>query len=225
MNILLVEDDERIVEFLVRGLVAEGFSIQVARDGAVGLQMASKQAWDAIVLDLMLPILDGREICQTLRKAKINTPILMLTALETTQDIVRGLRMGANDYMTKPFAFDELVARLGVLTPSSGFEDSSANDILEVGDIRFDRDSLEVSKDNVPVTLTSLEYALLEFLMVEAGKVVSRARILQNVWGSNEDPLTNVVDVYIKRLRTKLDGADNDSLIKTVRGRGYRLDK
>lgn len=225
MNILLVEDDDRIVEFLVRGLIAEGFSIQVARDGAAGLQMASKQSWDAIILDLMLPILDGREICQTLRKAKINTPILMLTALETTQDIVHGLRMGANDYMTKPFAFDELVARLGVLTPSSGFTNADSADVLEIGDIRFDRDSLEVLKAGEPVTLTSLEYALLEFLMVEAGKVVSRARIIQNVWGSSEDPMTNVVDVYIKRLRAKLHGANEESPIKTVRGRGYRFDK
>lgn len=225
MKILLVEDDDRIVEFLVRGLVAEGFSVQVARDGATGLQMASKQEWDAIILDLMLPILDGREICQSLRKAKISTPILMLTALETTEDIVRGLRMGANDYMTKPFAFDELVARLSVLAPGVGFNNAESGSFLEVGDIRFDRDSLEVTKAGVPISFTSLEYALLEFLMVEAGKVVSRVRILQNVWGSNEDPLTNVVDVYIRRLRTKLSGADGESPIKTIRGRGYRFDK
>lgn len=225
MKLLLVEDDDRIVEFLVKGLVAEGFSVQVARDGAAGLEMASKGEWDAIVLDLMLPILDGREICQTLRKARINTPILMLTALETTEDVVRGLRMGANDYMTKPFAFDELVARLEVLVPSTGFDDPNDDNLLEVGDIRFDRDALQVTKAGTVIDLTSLEYALLEFLMVEAGKVVSRVRILQNVWGSNEDPLTNVVDVYIRRLRTKLDDSAEDSRIKTVRGRGYRLDK
>lgn len=224
MKVLLIEDDERIVEFLVKGLVAEGFSLQVAQDGAVGLQMASKLEWDAIILDLMLPILDGREICQTLRKAKINTPILMLTALETTEEVVRGLRMGANDYMTKPFAFDELVARLELLAAGSGYNTPDNENVLEIGDIRFDRDSLEVTKAGEMVTLTSLEYALLEFLMVEAGKVVSRVRILQNVWGSNEDPLTNVVDVYIRRLRAKLDGTEEDSRIKTIRGRGYRFD-
>ena len=225
MKLLLVEDDDRIVEFLVKGLMAEGFHVQVARDGASGLGMASKEHWDAIILDLMLPILDGREICQTLRKAKINTPILMLTALETTEDVVRGLRMGANDYMTKPFAFDELVARLEILAPNTGFDDTDDKKILEVGDICFDRDALEVTKAGNPVDMTSLEYALLEFLMVEAGKVVSRVRILQNVWGSHEDPLTNVVDVYIRRLRTKLDDSPEESRIKTIRGRGYRFDK
>lgn len=225
MKLLIIEDDDRIVEFLVKGLVAEGFAVQVARDGAEGLDMASKGDWDAIVLDLMLPILDGREICQTLRKAKIQTPILMLTALETTEDVVRGLRMGANDYMTKPFAFDELVARLEVLAPNSGFDSPDDTNVLEIGDVRFDRDALEVTKDGQLIDFTSLEYALLEFLMVEAGKVVSRVRILQNVWGSHEDPLTNVVDVYIRRLRTKLDGDDDESRIKTIRGRGYRFEK
>ena len=149
----------------------------------------------------------------------------MLTALETTEDVVRGLRMGANDYMTKPFAFDELVARLEVLAPNSGFDSPDDTNVLEIGDVRFDRDALEVTKDGQLIDFTSLEYALLEFLMVEAGKVVSRVRILQNVWGSHEDPLTNVVDVYIRRLRTKLDGDDDESRIKTIRGRGYRFEK
>lgn len=225
MKVLLVEDDERIVDFLVRGLKGEGYSIQVAKDGSVGLAMASHGEWDVIILDLMLPIMDGREVCQTLRRAKNNTPILMLTALETTDDVVRGLRMGANDYMTKPFAFDELVARLQVLARSGHRPITEDTNVLEIGDIRFDRNALEVTKAGKHIDLTALEYALLEFLMVEAGKVVSRVRILQNVWGSQDDPLTNVVDVYIRRLRTKVFGTDDHCPIKTIRGRGYRFDR
>jgi len=225
MKILLIEDDERIVEFLVRGLTSEGFAVQVAYDGAKGLEMASQGDWDIIILDLMLPTMDGREVCQTLRKARVTTPIIMLTALETTEDVVRGLRMGANDYMTKPFAFDELVARLKTLIKPTQNDSFKSDNVIEIGDIRFDREALEVTKAGVPVELTSLEYALLEFLMVETGKVVSRVRILQNVWGSQEDPLTNVVDVYIRRLRTKLDGDEDSSRIKTIRGRGYRFEK
>ena len=225
MNILLIEDDERIVDFLVRGLKGEGYAINVASDGSVGLAIASHGDWDVIILDLMLPIMDGREVCQTLRRAKNNTPILMLTALETTDDIVRGLRMGANDYITKPFAFDELVARLQVLARSGHQPITEDTNVITIGDVRFDRNALEVTKAGTLIKLTALEYALLEFLMVEAGKVVSRVRILQNVWGSQEDPLTNVVDVYIRRLRIKVFGGDDHCPIRTIRGRGYRFDR
>ena len=224
MKILLIEDDQRIVEFLVRGLNGEGYTISVAENGATGLNMATQGEWDVIILDLMLPIMDGREVCQTLRRAKIATPILMLTALETTEDIVRGLRMGANDYMTKPFAFDELVARLERLASTTMQAVLAEANVIEIGDLRFDRDALEVTKAGQAVELTALEYALLEFLMVEAGKVVSRVRILQNVWGSQDDPLTNVVDVYIRRLRSKLFADDDECPIRTIRGRGYRFD-
>jgi DNA-binding response OmpR family regulator len=223
LNVLLIEDDERIVEFLVRGLRAEGYNMSTARDGSEGYERALDGSFDAIILDLMLPGMDGRDICQNLRMKGIDTKILMLTALETTADVVRGLRMGADDYLTKPFAFDELVARLEVLGRKEGAFADRESEILEVGPLVFDRDALSVTFHGSEIELTSLEYALLEFLMVEKGKVVSRARILQNVWGVHEDPLTNVVDVYIRRLRTKLAEKGPEKMVSTIRGRGYKL--
>ena len=224
MNLLLVEDDVRIVEFLARGLRAEGHRVDVENDGEAGLARARGGTWDAIILDIMLPKLDGLEVCRSLRMAQIPTPILMLTALDSTEDVVRGLRMGADDYLTKPFAFDELLARLETLPRRSGWSGDPAGDsLLQVGDLSFDRDALIVRRGGREIELTSLEYALLEFLMLEQGKVISRARILQNVWGAHEDPLTNIVDVYIRRLRAKIDEPSPTKLISTVRGRGYRL--
>ena len=170
----------------------------------------------------MLPKLDGREVCRRLRAEQNKTPVLMLTALDTTEDIVRGLRFGADDYLTKPFAFDELIARVEALSRRGDSADVALRN-LEVADLQFDRDALIVHRAGREIDLTSLEYALLEFLMVEQGKVVSRARILDNVWGTSNDPLTNVVDVYIRRLREKIDDGFDKPLIKTVRGRGYRL--
>lgn len=222
MTILLVEDDERIVEFLRRGLQAEGYNIQVAQDGAAGLDMVRSGNFELVILDLMLPKLDGREVCRTLRGEGIQVPIMMLTALDTTEEIIRGLRFGADDYVTKPFAFDELLARVEAIL-RRGATKTVIPRILKVADLEFDRDALVVKRAGTEITLTSLEYALLEFLMVESGKVVSRARILYNVWGTNSDPLTNIVDVYVRRLRAHIDEDFSPPLIKTVRGRGYRI--
>ncbi|WP_282609378.1 response regulator transcription factor [Pelagibius sp. Alg239-R121] len=225
MKLLLVEDDARIVEFLARGLRAEGHQVEVANDGQTGLDLARSSEWDSIILDLMLPILDGREICRSLRMEKNATPVLMLTALDSTEDIVRGLQLGADEYLTKPFAFDELLARLENLQRRLAKSESWAEKtrVLTIDDLTFDREALIVRRAGVEIEMTSLEYALLEFLMVESGKVVSRARILQNVWGAHEDPLTNVVDVYIRRLRIKIDDEADNKLISTIRGRGYRM--
>ena len=224
MNLLLVEDDIRIYEMLGRGLRAEGHTVRIVNDGEAGLVEAQSADWDAIILDLMLPKMGGLEVCRTLRMERNLTPILILTALDSTEDVVRGLRMGADDYLTKPFAFDELLARLETIQRRTGRDDGSVSDgLLQVADLTFDRDALVVSRGGREIELTSLEYALLEFLMLEQGKVVSRARILQNVWGAHEDPLTNVVDVYIRRLRAKVDDRDGSRLITTIRGRGYRL--
>jgi len=222
VTVLLVEDDERILEFLQRGLQAEGYSVRVARDGAQGLDLARGDDLEIILLDLMLPKMDGRDVCRTLRGEGIQIPIMMFTALDSTEDVVRGLRFGADDYITKPFAFDEFLARVEALLrrgPARTIKPS----LLVVGDLEFDRDALVVKRAGREIALTSLEYALLEFLMVESGKVVSRARILENVWGTSNDPLTNVVDVYIRRLRSHIDEGFDHALIKTVRGRGYRL--
>lgn len=222
MKILVVEDDEQISSFLVRGLSDEGHLLQLATDGPAGFEAARSGQFDIIILDLMLPGMDGREVCRALRMEGLSTKILMLTALETTQDIVRGLRLGADDYLTKPFAFDELVARLEVLDRRQG-ADPVPTRILHAGPLSFDTAALTVTCEGAPIEMTSLEFALLEFLMNEQGKVVSRARILQNVWGAHEDPLTNVVEVYIRRLRIKLADHGAPDLIKTIRGRGYRL--
>lgn len=222
MKLLVVEDDEQIARFLVRGLSDEGHLLQLAKDGPSGLELARSGQFDVIILDLMLPRMDGREICRTLRMEGVPTQILMLTALETTQDIVRGLRLGADDYLTKPFAFDELLARLEVLHRRAGAVTDNSR-ILQAGDVVFDPQTLTLTCKGQPVEMTSLEFALLEFLMTEKGKVVSRARILQNVWGAHEDPLTNVVEVYIRRIRMKLLKHGVTDLITTIRGRGYRL--
>lgn len=224
MNLLLIEDDPRIVEFLDRGLRAEGHTVEVASNGQLGLEKARAKAWDAIILDLMLPVLDGRELCRTLRMERNTTPVIILTALDTTEDVVRGLRMGADDYLTKPFAFDELLARLETLPQRARCAARTPSETtLVAADLSFDREALVVRRAGVELDLTSLEYALLEFLMLEQGKVLSRARILQNVWGAHQDPLTNVVDVYIRRLRAKIDDPFERKLITTIRGRGYRL--
>lgn len=224
MKLLLIEDDIRIVEFLARGLRAEGHTVTVETGGRSGLDRARAEEWDVMILDLMLPGLDGREVCRSLRAGRNRTPILMLTALDSTEEIVGGLRMGADDYLTKPFAFDELLARLenlGGRGAMPGIRDERT--VLRVADLTFDRDALIVMRGEREIGLTSLEYALLEFLMAESGKVVSRTRILQNVWGSSTDPLTNIVDVYVRRLRSKIDDGEEKKLIGTVRGRGYRL--
>lgn len=223
MNILLIEDDERIAHFLIRGLSAEGHTLQWVSDGDEGYKEALIRSYDAIILDLMLPGMDGREICQNLRVEGIRTKILMLTALETTSDVVKGLRVGADDYLTKPFAFDELTARLEVFARNDPASRYTQDRVLRAGELRYDTESLTVTFHDKQVELTSLEYALLEFLMAQQGKVISRARILQNVWGTHEDPLTNVVDVYIRRLRTKLTEHGALGIITTIRGRGYRL--
>ncbi len=221
-GLLVVEDEERVADFVVRGLRAEGYTVSHCRDGADALEIARGGGFAAIVLDLMLPGMPGQEVCQRLRATGDVTPILMLTALDAIEQRVEGLRLGADDYLTKPFAFDELVARIAALIRRDrGFRDELPT--LVVGDLVFDRASLAVSRAGQRVELTAKELALLEFLMAQAGRVVSRARILSNVWGYSEDPLTNVVDVYVRRLRQKL-GDPEASLIVTVRGIGYRLE-
>lgn len=222
-RLLLVEDDPRVADFLDRGLRAEGFLITRVANGAEALALAADGNFDAILLDLMLPDLDGREVCQRLRAAGDLTPILMLTALDAVEDRVEGLRLGADDYLAKPFAFDELLARIAALVRRSRrFE--AAPKRLVVGDLVFDRDTLNVSQGGRHIELTHKELALLELLMSAPSRVFSRERILNNVWGLSEDPLTNVVDVYIGRLRKKLDDGDATSRISTLRGRGYRLE-
>ena len=222
MKILLIEDDERIIDFLEPGLQEEGHNVHVTRDGAEGLHFASAGNFDIVILDMMLPILDGRGVCETLRRNKVDIKILVLSALGTTDDIVRGLRMGADEYMTKPFAFAELLARLDALHSRTGLN-NSATRTLAVGDLKLDRDNMKVTHSGKIVELAAFEFKLLEYLMLEVDTISTRDQILQNVWGTNTHPKTNVVDVYIRKLRQKLKSSDGFMLISTVRGIGYRL--
>jgi DNA-binding response OmpR family regulator len=231
MRVLLIEDDDRIAEFLERGLRAEGHHTQRARTGpdglklALGVDRANEPAEDVvIVLDVMLPGMSGLEVCQTLRAARTSVPILMLSALDAVEDRVAGLRLGADDYLGKPFSFDELLARLQALVRRKYDDRSQPDARLVVGDLVFDRERMEATRAGRVLTLTARELALLELLMSAPGRLFSRERILSTVWGSSEDPLTNVVDVYIRRLRTKVDEGFDRPLIHTVRGLGYRLE-
>lgn len=231
MNVLIVEDDERIAGFLERGLRAEGYHVQLARTGPDGVALAQEitrgaaesGAVTVMLLDVMLPGMNGLEVCQTLRAAKVHLPILMLTALGALEDRVSGLRMGADDYLVKPFEFEELLARIEALA-RRGREQLPARARLTVADVELDLTSMRASRAGEPIELTAKELALLELFMAAPGRLFSRERILANVWGSNEDPLTNVVDVYIRRLRAKIDEGRARPLIHTVRGLGYRLE-
>jgi DNA-binding response OmpR family regulator len=223
-SILLVEDDERIVEFLRRGLKSEGYRVEIARDGKSAIALATGGEFDLIVLDLMLPDLNGRQICERVRSERVDTPILMLTAMDTVQDKVSGLRSGADDYMTKPFAFEELLARIEVLLRRRGAEPPSTGKSLQIADLVLNRETHEVRRGEHLIELTPKEYALLECFMNSPGKVLSRTRILEQVWGYSADPLTNVVDVYVRQLRRKIDDGHELKLFKTVRGYGYKLD-
>ena len=222
MNVLLVEDDERIVEFVRRGLEAEGYAVDVARGGMEAIRRAQAETWQVIVLDLLPPDLDGREVCRRLRAAGIATPILMLTALDSLEDKVRGLRIGADDYLVKPFAFEELLARVHALGRRGAYY-TAASAELRVADLVVDPDAREVWRGDRPIQLTPREFALLECLMRTPGKVVSRSVILEQVWRCSTHPLTNVVEVYIRHLRRKVDEDAKVPLIETVRGVGYRI--
>jgi two-component system, OmpR family, response regulator len=222
MNVLLVEDDERIIEFVRRGLEGEGYYVQVARGGLEAIRRARAPDCRLIILDLLLPDLDGREVCRQLRAAHVTTPILMLTALDTLEDKVRGLRIGADDYLAKPFAFEELVARVHALgRRGPGYRDNPVE--LKVHDLVLDRETREVRRDGRLLELTPREFALLECLMGSPGRAVSRSLILERVWGYARHPLTNVVEVYIRHLRRKVDQNAQVPLIQTVRGVGYRI--
>ena len=222
MRILIIEDETRIADFLQRGLRAEGHFCLIANDGETGLSLATEGDFDLILLDLMLPGIHGHEVCQQLRMKQVNTPLIILSAMDSLDDVIAGLRMGADDYMTKPFSFEELLARIdAVMRRNSAITEQEQT--LEVGPLVFDRKSLRFFKEDAQVQLTAKELAIIELLMSNPGTLFSRERILNNVWGLNMDPLTNVVDVYIGKLRKKIDSGSDSSMIETVRGMGYRL--
>ena len=226
MNLLVVEDDARVADFLCRGLRAEGYQVNRAKNGAEGLTLARGAEVKLLLLDVMMPGMSGLEVCQQLRAQGNRVPILMLTAMDTLDDKVTGLRCGADDYLVKPFAFEELLARIEALLRRAN---PAGNQMLErelrVADLVFDLDRMQVTRAGRLIALTAKELALLEFLMRSQGRLCSRERILSSLWGVAEDPLTNIVDVYIRRLRAKIDEGFSTALITTVRGLGYRLDE
>lgn len=222
-SLLLVEDDKRLHKFLVPGLEAEGYTVSVADTASEGFARAMDETFDAFIFDVMLPDFSGRELCRRLRSAEISTPLLMLTALDATEDKVEGLRDGADDYLTKPFDFDELLARIEALIRRSHAPGTERTAPLRAGDVVLDRAAFTVHKGGELIEFTAKEFQVLQLLMNSPGRVISRTRILNKVWGYDSDPLTNVVDVNIQRIRAKLHWSTSTGLIKTVRGYGYKL--
>jgi two-component system, OmpR family, response regulator len=220
MRVLVVEDEKRLAVGLRKGLEAEGFAVDVALDGADGLWMAREHAYDAVVLDIMLPGMNGYKVCGTLRQDGVWTPILMLTAKDGEWDEVEALDTGADDYLTKPFAYAVLLARLRALLRRGARERPV---VLEAGDIRLDPAARRAWRGGVEVELTPREFALLEFLLHRRGEVVSKREILEHVWDYDFEGDANIVEVYVWHLRNKLDRPFGRDAIQTVRGAGYRL--
>ncbi len=222
MRTLVVEDNDRIADFLVRALRSEGHNCVRCVDGQEALTLGLEGDFELIVLDLMLPGLHGLEVCQELRMRKVTTPIVMLTAMDGVDDVIAGLRMGADDYIKKPFVIDELLARIDAVLRRGG-HDKETDRQIRVDNIELDCRSMQVTLSGEPIELTAKELAVLELFITNPGKLFSRERILSNVWGMDKDPLTNVVDVYVGKLRRKIDNGRAESLIETVRGLGYRM--
>ena len=222
MHVLVVEDDARIANLVERALRSSGYRVDVAHDGPLGLTRASQGAYDLLVLDLMLPGMDGLDVARELRRAKVRTPILMLTARDAVADRVAGLDAGADDYLTKPFALEELLARVRALgrRPRAAGADA---DVLRVGDLTLDVGRREVRRGDASVDLTAKEFDLLAYLMRNAGRVLARGQIREHVWGFDAQPASNVVDIYVHYLRDKIDRDSTTPLIRTVRGAGYTI--
>lgn len=220
-RILLVEDDLRIVSFIRRGLQAEGHMIETAQTAVQGLNLARGNDFPLVILDRMLPDMDGLEICRQLRQEQVDVRILMLTARDALADKIGGLRAGADDYLTKPFSFDEFVARVEALLRRGDLQRQEPG--LRVGDLSLDPVTRRVERAGRVIALTPREYALLRCLMESPGAVLSRSQLLNNVWGYGFDPGTKVVDVYIRYLRKKIDEGEATPLIHTLRGAGYSL--
>ncbi len=221
MRILIIEDEEAIVRFLERGLAAHGHELVIADNGEDGVVFATDERVDIVLLDIALPGLDGHQVLERIRVNRPTLPVLMLTARDDLQHKVRALNAGADDYLTKPFAFAELLARIGALTRRADQQSASQ---LRAGDLRIDLLAHRAWLGNDPLDLTSREFALLEYFMRHPGQVLSRQQILTAVWELDFDPESNIVDVYVRYLRRKVNPADGIPLITTIRGAGYRFD-
>ena len=221
MRILLVEDDKKIASFITKGLKESGFAVDHASDGETVLDLALTESYDASIIDIMLPKLDGLRLIERLRLEGIKTPVLILSAKQSVNDRVKGLQTGSDDYMTKPFAFSELLARVQALIRRAG--DISDPGHLKIADLSVNLLTREVTRNNENIELQPREYALLEYLLRNKGKIVSKTMIMEHVWDYNFDPQTNVVEARMSRLRDKLDRPFKKKLIHTIRGVGYVL--
>jgi len=219
MKVLLIEDDSQLVKFIEKGLSQAGFSVETAMDGKTGLNMALEFDVNVAVIDIMLPLMDGFTLIQEIRKSRPELPILILSAKRSVEDRVRGLEIGSDDYLTKPFSFTELIARLRALVRRTGSPKEATK--VQVSDLSLDLLSREVRKGRTNIELLPKEFALLEYLVRNKGRVLTRTQILEQVWGYQFDPESNVVDVHICRLREKLGDAGERRLIRTIRGVGY----
>jgi DNA-binding response OmpR family regulator len=221
VRILLVEDEPDAARMLAKGLREQSYAVDLAADGDAAIYQTSITDYDAVVLDVMLPGADGLQVCRELRKRGSPVPVLMLTARDAVEDRIAGLDCGADDYLAKPFAFGELLARLRAVIRRGARPPVPA--VIQVGDLRLDTAARQVLRRGRPIPLTAREYALLEYLAHHSGSVVSRADIAEHVWDEHYDPLSNVIDVYVQRLRRKVDLPGQESLIRTRRGEGYQL--
>jgi heavy metal response regulator len=218
MRVLIVEDEKKVAAFIKKGLEEETYAVDVAYNGEDGLHMGQENQYDLIILDLMLPVINGLEVLSRLRKNKTDTPILLLTAKDSVEDKVTGLNTGADDYLTKPFAFSELLARIRVLLRRGKAETKT---VLQIKGLSLDLVSHKVKRNDEEIELTGKEYSLLEYFMRNQGKVLTRTMIAEHVWDYNFDTFTNVIDVYVNHLRKKIDKGYPEKLLHTLRGVGY----
>ncbi len=221
MRILVVEDDRKVARFIQQGLEEEGHAVDVAGDGEEGGLLAHVNPYDVVVLDIQLPKKNGLQLAAELRRERVTTPILLLTARDSTEDVVRGLDAGADDYLTKPFAFDELVARIRALGRRGGLP--AAGGVLRFGDVELDRSRFHASRGGRELALTPREFRLLAHLLERPGEVVGRTELLEKVWDMSFDPGTNVVDVHVSNLRRKLEEGGAGRILHTIRGVGFVL--
>jgi two-component system OmpR family response regulator len=221
LRILIVEDDKKIASFIIKGLKQEGFAVDHVTNGENGLHLALHEPYDAAIIDIMLPKLDGLTLIEEMRRSEVNTPVLILSAKRSVDDRVRGLRKGSDDYLTKPFAFSELLARIqALIRRATGATETTR---LQVGDLSMDLLGREVTRQDKRIDLKPLDFALLEYLMRNAGRVVSKTMIMEHVWGYDFDPGTNVVEARICKLRERIEKEFGKKLIHTMKGVGYVL--
>lgn len=222
-KILVIEDDERLADYVATGLVEHGYTVDRAENGRDGLFLATDSQFDAVILDRMLPGMDGLSVLKAMRAAGVATPVIVLSALGTTDDRVAGLTAGADDYLGKPFSFAELLARVQALQRRSSGNTQAPQTVLRCGDLELDRMARQVKRGERKIAMQPREFRLLEYLMLHSGELVTRTMLLEAVWDYHFDPGTNVIDVHVSRLRRKIDDGEAAPLLHTVRGAGYRL--